>query len=134
MRDLLQRQAEADRRKDEFLAMLGHELRNPLAAIRNALWVLEEVGSPEEPAVRQREVIERQTRHLVRMVDDLLDVSRVTLGKIILKRQPVDLGRDRRALPARPRARRARREPRPEHRGGDRAGPAFPATPSASSR
>jgi signal transduction histidine kinase/ActR/RegA family two-component response regulator len=92
VRDLLQRQGEADRRKDEFLAMLGHELRNPLAAIRNALWVLGEVGSREEPAVRQREVIERQTRHLVRMVDDLLDVSRVTLGKIILKRQPVDLG------------------------------------------
>ena len=92
VRDLLQRQADADRRKDEFLAMLGHELRNPLAAIRNALWVLGEVGSREEPDVRQREVIERQTRHLVRMVDDLLDVSRVTLGKIILKRQSVDLG------------------------------------------
>jgi signal transduction histidine kinase/ActR/RegA family two-component response regulator len=92
VRDLLQRQAEADRRKDEFLAMLGHELRNPLAAIRNALWILGEAGSREELDVRQREVIERQTRHLVRMVDDLLDVSRVTLGKIILKRQPVDLG------------------------------------------
>jgi len=92
VRDLLRRQADADRRKDEFLAMLGHELRNPLAAIRNALWVLGEVGSREEADLRQREVIERQTRHLVRMVDDLLDVSRVTLGKIILKRQPVDLG------------------------------------------
>ena len=91
VRDLLYRQAEADRRKDEFLAMLGHELRNPLAAIRNALWVLDEIGSRDERAVRQRELIERQTRHLVRMVDDLLDVSRVTLGKIILKHQPVDL-------------------------------------------
>ena len=91
VRDLLLRQAEADRRKDEFLAMLGHELRNPLAAIRNALWVLGEVGSRAEPDLRQREVIERQTRHLVRMVDDLLDVSRVTLGKIILKHQPADL-------------------------------------------
>ncbi|MES1211065.1 MAG: HAMP domain-containing sensor histidine kinase, partial [Acidobacteriota bacterium] len=91
VRDLLDRQAEADRRKDEFLAMLGHELRNPLAAIRNALYVLNEVGSQSGQAVRQRDVIERQTRHLVRMVDDLLDVSRVTLGKIILKRQPVDL-------------------------------------------
>jgi signal transduction histidine kinase/ActR/RegA family two-component response regulator len=90
-RDLLRRQADADRRKDEFLAMLGHELRNPMAAIRNALWVLEEIGSKEERAVRQREVIMRQTRHLVRMVDDLLDVSRVTLGKIILQRRPVDL-------------------------------------------
>jgi CheY-like chemotaxis protein len=91
VRGLLQRQAEADRRKDEFLAMLGHELRNPLAAIRNSLWVLEEVGAQGEQDVRQREVIERQTRHLVRMVDDLLDVSRVTLGKIILKRHAVDL-------------------------------------------
>jgi signal transduction histidine kinase/ActR/RegA family two-component response regulator len=91
VRDLLSRQAEADRRKDEFLAMLGHELRNPMAAIRNALWVLDQVGSKDERAVRQRETIQRQTRHLVRMVDDLLDVSRVTLGKIILKRQTVDL-------------------------------------------
>jgi signal transduction histidine kinase len=91
VRDLLDRQAEADRRKDEFLAMLGHELRNPLAAIRNSLWVLDEVGSKDEQDVRQREVIARQAKHLVRMVDDLLDVSRVTLGKIILKRQTVDL-------------------------------------------
>jgi signal transduction histidine kinase/CheY-like chemotaxis protein len=91
VRALLHRQAEADRRKDEFLAMLGHELRNPLAAMRNALFVLDQVGSQEGQAVRQREVIMRQTRHLVRMVDDLLDVSRVTLGKIILKRRAVDL-------------------------------------------
>ena len=91
VRDLLDRQTEADRRKDEFLAMLGHELRNPLAAIRNALWVLDEAGSRSDQDLRQRDVIERQTRHLVRMVDDLLDVSRVTLGKIILKRQTVDL-------------------------------------------
>jgi signal transduction histidine kinase/ActR/RegA family two-component response regulator len=107
VRDLLIRQAEADRRKDEFLAMLGHELRNPLAAIRNALWVLEQSGStgaartPVSPAresrgqqeARQREVIERQTHHLVRMVDDLLDVSRVTRGKIDLQREVVDLER-----------------------------------------
>jgi signal transduction histidine kinase/ActR/RegA family two-component response regulator len=91
VRDLLQRQAEADRRKDEFLAMLGHELRNPLAAIRNALWILDEAGSAEYQDVRQRQVIERQTHHLVRMVDDLLDVSRVTLGKIGLHVQTVDL-------------------------------------------
>jgi signal transduction histidine kinase/CheY-like chemotaxis protein len=91
VRGLLERQADADRRKDEFLAMLGHELRNPLSGIRNALWVLDQVGSQEEQAVRQREVIMRQTRHLVRMVDDLLDVSRVTRGKIILQRRPVDL-------------------------------------------
>src|SRR4051812_2663524 len=90
-RALLARRADADRRKDEFLAMLGHELRNPMAAIRNALWVLDEVGSQDEREVRQREIILRQTRHLVRMVDDLLDVSRVTLGKISLQRRPVDL-------------------------------------------
>jgi signal transduction histidine kinase/FixJ family two-component response regulator len=91
VRDLLRRQAEADRRKDEFLAMLGHELRNPLAAIRNALWVLDTVGSQNEQPVHQRKIIERQSLHLVRMVDDLLDVSRVTLGKISLHRQTVDL-------------------------------------------
>jgi len=91
VRDLLLRQIEADRRKDEFLAMLGHELRNPMSAIRNALWVLDQVGSRDEQAVRQREVIMRQTKHLVRMVDDLLDVSRVTRGKIILQRRPADL-------------------------------------------
>ncbi len=91
VRDLLARQADADRRKDEFLAMLGHELRNPMAAIRNALWVLDEIGSQDEQEVRQREIIMRQTRHLVRMVDDLLDVSRVTLGKISLQRRPIDL-------------------------------------------
>ena len=91
VRDLLQRQGEADRRKDEFLAMLGHELRNPLAAIRNALFVLDQVDGKEERSARQREIILRQTQHLVRMVDDLLDVSRVTLGKIILKRRTVDL-------------------------------------------
>jgi two-component system, sensor histidine kinase len=92
VRDLLIRQIEADRRKDEFLAMLGHELRNPLAAIRNALWLLDETGSGGEIETRQRSVIDRQTHHLVRMVDDLLDVSRVTRGKISLQHQAVILG------------------------------------------
>ncbi|HEX5719847.1 MAG TPA: ATP-binding protein [Thermoanaerobaculia bacterium] len=92
VRDLLIRQIEADRRKDEFLAMLGHELRNPLAAIRNALWLLDETGSASEQETRQRNVIDRQTHHLVRMVDDLLDVSRVTRGKISLQHQAVNLG------------------------------------------
>ncbi len=91
VRDLLHRQAEADRRKDEFLAMLGHELRNPLAAIRNAHSVLARLNFGDERAARQREVIDRQTRHLARMVDDLLDVSRVTLGKIALQIQDIDL-------------------------------------------
>jgi signal transduction histidine kinase len=82
---------EADRRKDEFLAMLGHELRNPLSAIANAvrLWrVAEDDRAATELA---REVIERQTNHLSRLVDDLLDVARITEGKIDLRMQPVDV-------------------------------------------
>jgi signal transduction histidine kinase/CheY-like chemotaxis protein len=91
VRDLLRRSEEADRRKDEFLAMLGHEIRNPLAAIRNALWVLEQIGTTSEQAARQREVMNRQIHHLTRLVDDLLDVSRVTRGKILLQPQVVSL-------------------------------------------
>jgi signal transduction histidine kinase/ActR/RegA family two-component response regulator len=91
VRDLLRSQADTDRRKDEFLAMLGHELRNPLAAIRNSLFILEQLGPRDPGPERQRQVIERQTGNLVRMVDDLLDVSRVTLGKIRLDMQTVDL-------------------------------------------
>ncbi|MFN3652153.1 MAG: ATP-binding protein [Armatimonadota bacterium] len=91
VRDLLNQLEDADRRKDEFLAMLGHELRNPLSAIWNALKVLETVGGRDRAAVRQRAIIERQARHLGRLVDDLLDVSRVTKGKIVLQKQTVDL-------------------------------------------
>jgi len=91
VRELLRGQAETDRRKDEFLAMLGHEIRNPLAAIRNSLFILERLGSRDAATARQREVIDRQTHNLMRMVDDLLDVSRVTLGKIRLDLQTVDL-------------------------------------------
>jgi signal transduction histidine kinase len=81
---------EQDRRKDEFLATLAHELRNPLAPIRTGLHVLRcEVTA--EQAARTREMMERQLGHLVRMVDDLLDISRVTLGKITLKQERVDL-------------------------------------------
>jgi signal transduction histidine kinase/CheY-like chemotaxis protein len=81
---------EQDRRKDEFLAMLGHELRNPLAAIISAVYVMQQA---RDAAIleKQPKVIERQARHLARLVDDLLDVSRVTLGKIALQRQPVEL-------------------------------------------
>ncbi len=83
---------EADRRKDEFLAMLGHELRNPLAPIRTAVQLLKlrDGGGPE--AARARDVIERQAEHLSRLVDDLLEVSRITSGKIRLKRAQVELG------------------------------------------
>ncbi len=79
----------ANRAKDEFLAMLGHELRNPLAPILTALQLLELRGI--DAAERERAVIERQVKHLVGLVDDLLDVSRITRGRIELKRQRVDL-------------------------------------------
>jgi signal transduction histidine kinase len=84
---------EADRRKDAFLAMLAHELRNPLAPIRNALHVLGQRGSAD-PAFRQsREMMERQVRHLARIVDDLLDVSRILRGKVQLRPERLDLAR-----------------------------------------
>lgn len=82
---------EADRRKDEFLAMLAHELRNPLAPIRNAAQVLKLIGPTDANQRRAREVIERQTQHLTRLVDDLLEVSRITQGKVTLARAPLDL-------------------------------------------
>lgn len=82
------RQADrANRAKDEFLAMLGHELRNPLAPMVTALELLRLRGSTS----REQDVLERQVRHLIRMVDDLLDVSRITTGKVELQRRPVRL-------------------------------------------
>jgi PAS domain S-box-containing protein len=80
----------ASRAKDEFLAMLGHELRNPLGTITNAVAVLDTLGS-DETIRRLTAIIGRQTRHLGRLVDDLLDVARLTSGKIGLRTQPVDL-------------------------------------------
>jgi two-component system CheB/CheR fusion protein len=89
----LQDLREADRRKDEFLAMLSHELRNPLAPILNAVEVLDRVG-PGDPEVtaNYRDVITRQVQHMKRLLDDLLDVSRVSQGKIQLRREPLELG------------------------------------------
>jgi signal transduction histidine kinase len=86
--------AETDRRKDEFLAMLAHELRNPLGAIANASYLLEQLGAGErdERMAKPVAIIRRQIQHLVRMVDDLLDVSRITRGKVELRREPLDLG------------------------------------------
>ena len=86
--------AEANRAKDVFLAMLSHELRNPLGAIANAVAVLDRGGEGSSPKVtaRLRQIIHRQTQHLSRLVDDLLDVARATAGKITLEREPVDLG------------------------------------------
>jgi signal transduction histidine kinase/ActR/RegA family two-component response regulator len=87
----LHRLEETDRRKDEFLAMLGHELRNPLGAINNALRVLDQGPGPTHPVERYHRVIDRQIAHLSRIVDDLLDASRVRLGKIVLDHHAVDL-------------------------------------------
>ena len=83
---------DADRRKDEFLAILAHELRNPLAPISNAIEILQRVGSKDPELVRMRELIDRQVRHMSRLVDDLLDVSRITQGKINLRLEPLELG------------------------------------------
>jgi signal transduction histidine kinase len=82
---------EAARRKDEFLGMLSHELRNPLAPLRNAVQILRLQGSKEPDLLAVREMIERQVMHLVRLVDDLLDVSRISRGKIQLRKEPFDL-------------------------------------------
>ncbi|HLB16768.1 MAG TPA: response regulator [Burkholderiales bacterium] len=82
---------EADRRKNEFLAMLSHELRNPLAAISNAVRLLQ-ISPPADPqAAPARDVLGRQVAHLVRLIDDLLDVSSITSGKITLRSEPVDI-------------------------------------------
>lgn len=84
---------EADRRKDEFLATLAHELRNPLAPIGNALHILR--ADVHDPAAHERalDIADRQVRHLVRLVDDLLEVSRITRGKLELRKERIDLGR-----------------------------------------
>jgi PAS domain S-box-containing protein len=82
---------DADRRKDEFLAMLAHELRNPLAPIRNALQVMKMAGASGRDFDRARQITERQLQHMVRLVDDLLDVSRIMRGRIELRKETVDL-------------------------------------------
>ena len=81
----------ADRRKDEFLATLAHELRNPLAPLRNALAILKLSGSDTRAAEQAREMMERQLTQMVRLVDDLLDVSRITTGKLSLRKDRVEL-------------------------------------------
>ncbi len=83
---------ETDRRKDEFLAMLAHELRNPLAPMSNALHIVRMRGGTLDGTVKQSwEIMERQVEHLSRLVDDLLDVGRITRGKIKLQMEPVDV-------------------------------------------
>jgi len=93
----LRRQAEAleeaGRRKDEFLALLGHELRNPLAMIRNGLHILLRPNAGIADQERMKEMMEKQVDHLTRMVDDLLDVSRITRGRIQLRKERLELSR-----------------------------------------
>lgn len=81
----------ASRRKDEFLSMLAHELRNPLAPLRNGLHVLRLQGQDPETARRVQALMERQVTHLTRIVDDLLDVARITSGKVELRQERLDL-------------------------------------------
>ena len=81
---------EADRRKDEFLAILAHELRNPLAPLRNSLHILRLTSDPSIDE-HLAEIMERQINHMVRLVDDLMEVSRITRGQIELRREPVEL-------------------------------------------
>lgn len=81
----------ADRRKDEFLATLAHELRNPLAPISNGLAILRMAGADEASALQAREIMERQLRQMVRLIDDLIDVSRISTGKLSIRKSRVEL-------------------------------------------
>src|SRR5262249_26438859 len=78
---------EADRHKNDFMALLAHELRNPLAPIRNALHIMKMPDVTSDTIVRVREIAERQVEHMVRLVDDLLDVTRIMRGRIELRKE-----------------------------------------------
>jgi PAS domain S-box-containing protein len=82
----------ANRAKDEFLAMLSHELRNPLGAVLSAVALLDKIGARDEPALKARAIIRRQAQRLSRLLDDLLDVARLQTGKALLETQRLDLG------------------------------------------
>src|SRR5262249_40210332 len=82
---------EADQRKDQFLAMLAHELRNPLAPISNAVQIMKVEGLSGPNFQWSVKVIEDQIKHMTRMIDDLLDVSRITRGKVVLQKEPIEL-------------------------------------------
>jgi PAS domain S-box-containing protein len=92
LRELEEALREADHRKDEFLATLAHELRNPLAPIRNAVQILRLKGPPSLELQWAREVIDRQVQQMTRLIDDLMDVSRITRNKIELRKELVELG------------------------------------------
>ena len=89
--NLFRKIQEGDRRKDEFLATLSHELRNPLAAISNALQCMEVAADSPAIVDESRAILRRQIQYVVRLVDDLLDVSRITRGKIRLRKETVEL-------------------------------------------
>jgi signal transduction histidine kinase len=91
LRRLNEELSQADRRKDEFLATLAHELRNPLAPIRTAAEILKREDLPEGATRTARDIIERQAVHMTRMVDDLLEVGRITHGELQLRMEPVEL-------------------------------------------
>jgi PAS domain S-box-containing protein len=91
LREQADRLEEANRHKDEFLALLGHELRNPLAPIRSGIQFLNAIGGQDGEARETREMIDRQVSHMVRLVDDLLDVSRIIRGKVRLQPEPFEL-------------------------------------------
>ncbi|MFM8326905.1 MAG: sensor histidine kinase, partial [Pirellulaceae bacterium] len=78
-------------RKDDFLATLAHELRNPLAPIQNAVQLLRRARQPKENVPQLLEMIDRNVSHMTRMVDDLLEISRITQGKIDLRKESIDL-------------------------------------------
>ncbi len=90
---LYQSLQEADRHKNEFLAMLAHELRNPLAPVRNAVEVMRLLDHREPELIQARDMIDRQVSHMTRLVDDLLDMSRISRGKILLQKEPIELTR-----------------------------------------
>jgi CheY-like chemotaxis protein/nitrogen-specific signal transduction histidine kinase len=91
VRDLLNERSLALHKRDEFLAMLAHELRNPLAPVRNAVYLMNGLAINDAMFIKCRAMIDKQTRHMTRLVDDLLDVSRLELGKVELRLQSVDL-------------------------------------------
>lgn len=91
LRELNDRLVEADRRKNEFLAVLSHELRNPLAPIRNSIYILDRAAPGGEQARRAQHIIDRQVQHMTRLVEDLLDITRISRGKVTLRRERVDL-------------------------------------------
>ena len=91
--EVTRRLQEEARRKDEFLAMLSHELRNPLAPIRTAIEVIRRVAPPDPTLTMARDAVDRQVGHLVRLVEELLDVSRISEGRITLKKEQIELGK-----------------------------------------